>query len=321
MRALKLLGILFVVVVALAVGAIAFLKSTARARYAKHYDLEVEDIPVPFPLSVGELRALGPAADGKDLSSLALAFAIQRGQRYVESRAGCTECHGQDFAGKIIIDNPVMGRWAAPNITRGGLTRDYTGRDWLKIIRHGIKRDGTPATMPSVDYTWFSDQEVSDIAAYISNMPAVDKVRPVTVFGPVFALLIAKGDIAVSAEVIDHTAARAKFPPSLAPTLALGKHLAATCTGCHGAGFAGGPIPGGDPSWPPARNITFHSSGIANWSLADFKTAMRSGKRPDGTAIRAPMPIAYTAKLVDSELEAIFLFLKAQPPLPLGGKS
>jgi cytochrome c553 len=92
--------------------------------------------------------------------------------------------------------------------------------------------------------------------------------------------------------------------------------LAAICTGCHSSNFAGGPIAGGDPSWPPARNITFHPTGIATWKLADFKTALRKGTRPDGSKIVEPMPIAYTSKLLDAEIEALYLFLKAQPALP-----
>jgi len=319
MRLLKLLGLLFVVLVAVAVGGLAFLKSTARARYATHYPITVDDIPVPFPLNESELKQLGVTADGKDLQALALERAIERGRRYVSSRAGCPDCHGSDFGGKVIIDNPIMGRWAAPNITRGGVTKDYKGRDWLMIVRHGIKRDGSAATMPSLDYTWFSDQEISDIAAYISSVPTLDRVAPVSVFGPVFSLLIAKGDIPISAEVIDHTKPRPKYPPRIAPTVELGRHLATTCSGCHGAGFAGGPMPGGDPSWPPASNLTFHSTGLATWSMADFKTALRKGTRPDGSKITAPMPIAYTSKLLDPEIEALFLFLKAQPALPYAG--
>jgi cytochrome c553 len=316
MRLLKLLAVVFVVVVAVAVGAVAFLKSTARARYAKHYEIAVDDIPVPFPLNASELQHLGAAADGKDLQALALERAVERGRHYVATRAACAQCHGSDFAGKVMIDNPIMGRWAAPNITRGGVTKSYKGRDWVMIVRHGIKHDGTAASMPSRDYTWFSDQEISDIAAYISSLPPVERVAPTTVFGPVFSLLIAKGDIPVSAEVIDHLKPRPKYPPAIAPTVELGEHLAAICTGCHSSNFAGGPIAGGDPSWPPARNITFHPTGIATWKLADFKTALRKGTRPDGSKIVEPMPIAYTSKLLDAEIEALYLFLKAQPALP-----
>ncbi|HEX4353384.1 MAG TPA: cytochrome c, partial [Polyangiales bacterium] len=151
-------------------------------------------------------------------------------------------------------------------------------------------------------------------------MPPIDRVSPPTVLGPIFALLVVKGDIPVSAEVIDHDAPRAKYPPPVRVSPELGKHLAATCSGCHGPSFAGGPIKGGDPSWPPARNLTPDPTGLAAWSLADFKTALREGKRPDGSKIRAPMPIPYTSKMADAEIESLYAYLKAQPPLPYPAK-
>ena len=32
----------------------------------------------------------------------------------------------------------------------------------------------------------------------------------------------------------------------------VGKHLVQVCTGCHRSNLSGGPVPGGDPKWPPA---------------------------------------------------------------------
>lgn len=275
----------------------------------------------PNDAAAAPATAAAAAADplaGVDLDAIALQRAIARGKRYMESRAGCTECHGADLGGKVIIDNPVMGTWIAPNITRGGLTKNYKPEDWVKILRHGLNPDGTAATMPSLDFTYFSDQELSDLAAYIRSVPPVDRVMPPTVFGPVFSLLVVKGDIPVSAEVIDHRAPRAKFPPSIAATPELGEHLAHTCRGCHGPALAGGPIQGGDPKWPPARNLTFDESGLAKWTRMDFMQALREGKRPDGSAIDPVMPTQYTAKLKDEEIDALYIYLKTIPKKPFG---
>jgi mono/diheme cytochrome c family protein len=87
----------------------------------------------------------------------------------------------------------------------------------------------------------------------------------------------------------------------------LGKYLGARCSGCHGAGFAGGEIVGGDPAWPHARNLTFHETGLAKWSLDDFKKALRDGVRPDGAKIDKVMPIAYTSQLKHAEIEALYV--------------
>jgi mono/diheme cytochrome c family protein len=381
-RALKWIGIVLAALVVVLVGAIFYLKSAAAAKYEKKYDIEVQSIPIPFPLTPDEVSALrksrakklaatapanapepaasaAPAGDapvspeapaataaapteaapagadaaptvpaaatpevdalaGVDLNAIALERAIARGKRYMESRAGCTECHGADLGGKVILDNPVMGTWIAPNITRGGLTKNYKPEDWVKILRHGLRPDNTAATMPSLDFAYFSDQELSDLAAYIRSVPPVERVMPPTVLGPVFSLLIVKGDIPVSAEVIDHTAKRAKYPPSIAATPELGEHLAHTCRGCHGPSLAGGPIQGGDPKWPPARNLTFDETGLAKWTRMDFLQAMREGKRPDGTAIDPVMPIQYTKNLKDEEIDALYIYLKTIPKKPFG---
>ncbi|HEX7479137.1 MAG TPA: cytochrome c [Polyangiales bacterium] len=253
-----------------------------------------------------------------DLSAVALERALARGRRYLDSRAGCKDCHGADLGGKIVIDNAAMGRWVAPNITRGGVTKEYTGRDWVRIIRHGVRRDGGIAHMPSQDFSWFSDQEIADIAAYIQSLPPVERVMPQTKLGPVFSVLILKCALPASAFTIDHSAPRPLYPPAVAPTVELGKHLATTCSGCHGITLSGGPIKGGDPSWPPAKNITFDPSGLGAWSLTDFKKAMREGTRPNGSKIQPPMPIPYTSQLQDAELEALYGFLRTQPTKPFG---
>lgn len=348
MRVLKWLGVLLSVIVVLLFGAVQYFKSSAHAALQEKYDIPVDPIPIPFPLSEEELTQLreerakssasaagtGQADQGQavpsegapseaqadplagvDLEALALERAIARGKKYLSSRAGCPECHGDDLAGKVVIDEAVMGKWIAPNITRGGVTKDYKSEDWVRLVRHGVKPDGRPSTMPSQDFTNFSDQEISDIAAYIHSLPAVDRVMPETELGPVFAMLLATGNIPLSAKTLDHQTKRPVYPPRAdTVSVELGRHIGTTCVGCHGPSLSGGPIKGGDPNWPPARNITFHESGIAQWSLSDFVKAMREGVRPDGAKVQAPMPIAYTKELSDAELESLYVYLKSLPP-------
>lgn len=333
------IGIL-VVVLGSGAAAIAVMKSKAQARFDVTYDVKVDTIPIPFPLSEKEQNALAPEAGTDDsgkktlekgepdqaqpnadeLQQLAADRALERGKRYLESRAGCAECHGEDYGGKIIVENGAMGKWVAPNITRGGLTKDYKPEDWVRIIRHGILPDGRAASMPSLDFTWFSDQEVSDIAHYISRLPPVDRVMPPSEIGPVLSMLIVTDEFPISAEILDHEAKRPTHPPELEPTAELGKHLATTCIGCHGPGFSGGAIPGGDPAWPEATNLTPHESGLGDWNKDQFRTALREGKRPDGSDIRMPMPIAFTKNLKDEELDALFLYLSGLEPKPRGNR-
>lgn len=326
MRFLKWIGLVLGAVVVIVAGAFFYFRSAAHARLAQPYEVEVAAIPIPYPLTDAELAALraersaeGVAAEaeapadplaGVDLEQLARQRSLERGEHYMRSRAPCMECHAEDFGGKVVVDNPVMGTWIAPNITAGGKTKDYKPEDWVRLIRHCVKPDGKPATMPCQDFTWFSDQEIADIVTYIHSKPVSDRQMPESSFGPVFSMLIATDQVTLGPKILDHTSPRAKLPPEIAPTVELGKHLAATCSGCHGMDFTGGPIVGGDPSWPPARNITFHDSALARWSLDDFKKAMREGVRPDGAKLDPVMPIPFTSQLKDAEIEGIYKYLQ-----------
>ncbi len=50
------------------------------------------------------------------------------------------------------------------------------------------------------------------------------------------------------ARIIDHTRPVPEPVVNRTP-IQLGKYVGATCTGCHGAGFSGGRIPGSPPDW------------------------------------------------------------------------
>jgi mono/diheme cytochrome c family protein len=96
-----------------------------------------------------------------------------------------------------------------------------------------------------------------------------------------------------------------------------GKHLAAVCLGCHGADLSGGPIPGGDPSWPPARNLTPDATGMKGWTYDQFVAAFAEGKRPDGTMLRDPMSLItpYGKGMTDVERQALWAYLQSLPPV------
>jgi mono/diheme cytochrome c family protein len=319
MKVLKVIGIGLLGLVLVALGGIFYFKAAAKQRLAKDYRVTTASIPIPYPLTADEIEKL--PADKRDpaaLQAIALERAVARGKHYVESRAGCPECHGRDFGGKVIVENAAMGRWIAPNITRGGVTKNYRAEDWDRIVRHGILPSGKPAVMPASDFAAFSDQEVSDIAAYVHSLPPVARVMPKSELGPVYSFLIASGKVPLSAETIEHGAPHAALPPALAVSNELGKHLALTCMGCHGEGLSGGKIDAGDPSWPPARNLTFDDTGLAKWSIDDFRKALKDGVRPDGSKLNPVMPVAYTAKLQPEEVDALYLFLRSVPKKPYG---
>ena len=67
-----------------------------------------------------------------------------------------------------------------------------------------------------------------------------------------------------------------------------------------------------------AGNITPDATGIGSWSLQQFEKAMQKGKfkgLDNGRPMLPPMPWMSYASLTDSDLEAIFNYLKSIPAI------
>lgn len=247
------------------------------------------------------------------------AEAIAHG-RHIAGTRGCVDCHGPDFGGAKVMDDGAMGRVYGTNLTpgRGSATTGYSDEDWIRAIRHGVGRTGRGLfVMPSDEYAHFSDVDLGSVIAFLKVLPPVDRERVPIQPGPVTRLLLTLDKMKLAAENIDHANVR-PVSVSKGPTVDYGRYLANSCTGCHGPNFSGGKIEIGPPNWPPARNLTPHTSGeLLQWDEMDFVRAMRLGQRPDGTAIDPVMPRSF-AGMDDVELRALWLFFKSVPPVPTG---
>src|SRR5262245_39462507 len=63
-----------------------------------------------------------------------------------------------------------------------------------------------------------------------------------------------------------------------------------------------------------ASNITPDpETGIGKWSDRQLIAAIREGKRPDGTTIGPPMPVALYRDMSDADAQAIVAYLRATP--------
>ena len=261
------------------------------------------------------------------LPPLQVTFAATDGQlergEYLFNTRGCMECHGVDGGGAVVIDDKESGLFVrAPNITSGGASpaRNYTDTDWMRTLRHGVKPSGEPLQiMPSEDSAQMIDADVAAIAAYARSLPPADGGAAELSPWPLpFKALYLFGVVKDAAEKIDHAAT---VPAAVADDeLARGRYVAQVCTGCHGAHFSGGKIPGTPPSWPAASNLTTApDSAMARYgSVEQFKTMFRTGKRPDGSAVSEIMPFKSLAHMNDAELDALFAFLKSLDARPSG---
>jgi mono/diheme cytochrome c family protein len=237
---------------------------------------------------------------------------------------GCADCHGEDGGGRPFSEDPALGILYASNLTggEGGAAASYTDEDWARSVRHGVGPDMKPLMfMPSHEFWPLSDDDLAALIAFYRGAPAVDNTVPEPDIGPLGRILYVTGQLPlVPAKLVDHDAERPAAPP-IGPTVEYGAYLATGCTGCHGPGLSGGRIVGGDPNWPPAKNITpDQATGIGSWSFEGFDRAMREGIRPDGSEINPVMPIQATSHLTAVEMEAIYNYLMSLEPRPFGNR-
>ena len=315
-RLARIVGRILLLVLALAVVAGAWAYTTSMGRYTKKWTAHGDSFPIPFP------------APGQSVAdSAARADAIARGEALLASRTPCASCHGADFGGMVVVGkSPVeaalVGYWAAPNLTagKGSVTRGFSAHDWDLAVRHGIRRDGQTSSMPSDEFVKLSDHELSDIVSAIQARPPVDRDLGKIRLGVVFSFLVATDRDMLAAYKIDHAKAHPVEPPTADDPIALGSHIAQSCTGCHRANYAGGKLQG-DPNMPVVANLTPDASGLKGWSEGDFLRAMHEGTRPDGTKIDEMMPWRVYGKMSDPELKAVWAFLRTLPPVPKGQRT
>ncbi len=240
------------------------------------------------------------------------AAALARGEYLFKSR-DCAACHGAGGEGQLHIDDPIGLKVRSANLTRGAgsAVLNYDEADWVRAIRHGVKPDGRPLfVMPSEIYNRLTDSDLADLVAYMRSLPPRDSAPASFQLPLVVRLLHGAGQIPDAAAKIDH-----RLPPQEpvpeGDAVELGRYVAQTCMGCHGAQLEGGRIPGVPPSWPAAANLSGDAGGAMR-RYADvqaFSTLMRSGTRPDGSRVAPEMPT--NPHLSDEDLSAVFVFLQS----------
>jgi cytochrome c553/mono/diheme cytochrome c family protein len=241
--------------------------------------------------------------------------AIARGKHLAEAVGHCDGCHRKDFGGGVMIESPLLGRIAAPNLTRGegGRGADLEVEDWVRVLRHGLDETGHPLlVMPSQTFQAFSREDLGAIIAYMRQVPPVDRDVGESHVGPLGRVLLVAGVAPLlPAEEIDHSAG-ARFSPAPGPTAEYGGYLAETagCLHCHGPALEGTPSPA--PGMRPRPALA--DLARRGWSEDAFLRAMRTGARPDGTGLSDEMPWKALGRMTDDELRAVWRFLDGSGP-------
>lgn len=265
-----------------------FIHIVIQNRINKIYHVSIENIPVP--------------ADS---------ISVEKGRHLVAIK-GCAECHGDNFGGKIMNDDAIVGRIVGPNLTsgRGGLPADYDTKDWIAALKHGLRKDRKPLLfMPSNETAQLSEEDMKAVIAFCKQLEPVNNEVPKTdiVF---LARILGYFDQLplIPAEKIDHEQSLTKSIDTTSP-VAFGRYLGISCQSCHRGDLKGGePIA---PGMPPVPDLT--STGVAGkWTYNQFKQVLQTGRRPDGRQLdNSNMPWKITASYTTNEIEALYQYLKS----------
>jgi hypothetical protein len=245
---------------------------------------------------------------------------IARGKHLAESVAGCAvaDCHGLDLSAGKVIELGPLGRMAAPNITAGSMGAAYSDGELARLVRHGVKKDGTSVFfMPAHEMNWLPDEDLTAIISYLRTVPPSTKPNNGSQIGVMLKVMdrmgMMKADIA---RQIDHEHVELAPPPE--PTAKYGKFLMRECTGCHGEGLAGGKIPGTPPSIPIPKNLTMHETGLKGWTFEDFAKTLETGASKDGRKLNKFMPFEGYGRMNEVEKRALWAALNEMPPRAFG---
>jgi len=204
-----------------------------------------------------------------------------------------------------------FGSIYAPNITQdtSAGVGSWTDADLVYLLRTGVQRDGRYEPPYMIKLPHAADDDISAIVAFLRSGDPMVKALSVRSHPSEPSFLV---------KLLSHFVFKPLPYPSHAITapertnrVAYGRYLAdglLDCYGCHSADFqtndplqparskdfygGGNAFRGADGANIQSSNITPElSTGIGSWSEVQFVKALRRGFRPDGSAVRYPMPL------------------------------
>ena len=270
------IGLLSIVVGSVLLGAIVYLLSERLLR--RTYTEPAVDIPVP-----------------SDSAS------VREGHRLAMVRGCSGGCHGMGIEGGVFVDDPLLARLVAPNLTAA--VRRYSNADLVRIIRRGVRPDGSSVIgMPSEMFSMLTDEDLGKILAYLRNVPPVGGLPPERRLGPIARVAFVAGKFRPAAELVRKTALQSGTYPEAGDSTASGAYLARTsCTECHGLDLRGG-------DRAPDLRIA------AGYSFEAFTDLMREGRALGNRELPLMSQVSRERfrHFTDQELRRLYTYLIAR---------
>jgi cytochrome c553 len=218
---------------------------------------------------------------------------------------GCwAGCHGKTGLGGS-IDMDGYYSITAPNLN--SVIPNYSDPELARLIRFGIKRDGSSA-LGMISYTFYplSDEDLINIIAHLRSQPPqppAPRLRSITMIS---RLKLAMGQWQVAADQIDPMRPRwGNLPRTTA--FERGRYLASiTCSECHGVDFRGNEFKDNTYDGGPSLAI------IAIYGRDEFRHLMRTGEPIGGRDLGEMSWVAQNGfvNFKDQEIDEIRTFLR-----------
>ncbi len=247
---------------------------------------------------------------------------LERGKHLVLSLGACasSDCHGGNLAGGNVLKMGPVATVIGSNITPAGVLKDYSDGELVRLLRHGIKKNGrTVLMMPIEDFNWLPKSDIVAMVSYLRTVKPVKKKMGTTQIGLLGKVLDRLDKFPFDqARRIEHDKLPSAPKPSV--TVAYGSFVATSCRGCHGKTMSGGKLPGAPSNLPIPTNLTPHKSGLKKWTFKDFTKMIATGLLPNGKKLKAFMPLNMLQNMNTIERKALWLYLKSLPPKAFGNR-
>jgi cytochrome c553 len=236
-----------------------------------------------------------------ELSPPADSAAIAEGHRLARLRGCAGGCHGSEIEGGVFMDEPLLARIVAPNLTAA--VRRYSNPELALIIRRGVRPDGrSVVVMPSEMFSSLSDADLGKILAYLHSVPLQPGPAAEVRLGPLARLGLVLGKYHTAVELVHRADSLAGAYPAAEGSTAVGAYLARTvCTECHGLDLRGG-------ERAPDLRIA------AGYSPEAFMRLLRTGKALGDRELELMSSVARSrfAYFSDDEIRLLYQYLLAR---------
>lgn len=213
---------------------------------------------------------------------------------------GCRGCHGPNAQGTAWNDPPWFVAQVSPPAIAGKIAA-YSDPELLRLIRHGIKKDGTSLyVMPTEAHRFIADDDLVKVVAWLRTLHPTGKDTGNGIsFGPLGRVLLLTGKFGPSVQI--GKVAEAHRPAEV------GRYFYnSVCSECHNVNSTK-PAPDGSAITPALAEMA------AAYSSDAFRKLLRTGVGMSGRDLGLMKAVATENlyALTDDEIAAIQTWLKS----------